>query len=66
MHWPSKILFTGCLDQFFDYQCRSSGRYGASRFDTRQLDMEDFQGNAVVNYTERNVPYTPSHRAQTF
>jgi UDP-galactopyranose mutase len=32
--------------------------YRSLRFDTRQLDMEDFQGNAVVNYTERNVPYT--------
>ena len=52
-----KILFTGCLDQFFDYQCGHL-EYRSLRFDTRQLDMEDFQGNAVVNYTERNVPYT--------
>ena len=52
-----KILFTGCLDQFFDYQCGHL-EYRSLRFDTRQLDMEDFQGNAVVNYTERDVPYT--------
>ena len=56
MHWPTRFSLTGCLDQFFDYQCghlecRPSFRY-------RQMDMEDFQGNAVVNYTERNVPYT--------
>lgn len=52
-----KILFTGCLDQFFDYKC---GRleYRSLRFDTQRLDMEDFQGNAVINYTERDVPYT--------
>lgn len=52
-----KILFTGCIDQFFDYRC---GRleYRSLCFDTRRLDVADFQGNAVVNYTEREVPYT--------
>jgi len=52
-----KILFTGCLDQFFDYQCGHL-EYRSLRFDTQHLEMEDFQGNAVVNYTEREVPYT--------
>ena len=52
-----KILFTGCLDQFFDYRCGHLD-YRSLRFDTQHLDLEDFQGNAVVNYTEREVPYT--------
>lgn len=53
----SNILFTGCIDEFFDYQC---GRleYRSLRFEHKHLDIEDFQGNAVVNYTERKVPYT--------
>ena len=52
-----KILFTGCIDEFFDYQC---GRleYRSLRFDHKRLEIEDFQGNAVVNYTEGSVPYT--------
>ncbi len=52
-----KILFTGCIDEFFDYQC---GRleYRSLRFEHKQLDTPDFQGNAVVNYTERKIPYT--------
>lgn len=52
-----RILFTGCIDEFFDYRC---GRldYRSLRFEHKRLDMEDFQGNAVVNYTEREVPYT--------
>lgn len=36
------------------------------RFETEVLDTDNFQGNAVVNYTDREVPYTPYHRAQTF
>ena len=52
-----KVLFTGCIDEFFDYRC---GRleYRSLRFEHKVLEMEDFQGNAVVNYTEREVPYT--------
>lgn len=52
-----KMLFTGCIDEFFDYRC---GRleYRSLRFEHRLLETEDFQGNAVVNYTEREVPYT--------
>lgn len=51
------ILFTGCIDQFFDYQCGHL-EYRSLRFEHKQLETEDFQGNAVVNYTEREVPYT--------
>lgn len=52
-----KTVYTGKLDQFFSY---SLGRleYRGLRFDTKILDCQDFQGNAVINYTEKNVPYT--------
>ena len=52
-----KILFTGCIDEFFNYQCGEL-EYRSLRFDHQHLDMEDYQGNAVVNYTERDIPYT--------
>lgn len=52
-----KVLFTGCIDEFFDYRCGCL-EYRSLRFEQKLLDMEDFQGNAVVNYTEREVPYT--------
>jgi UDP-galactopyranose mutase len=51
------ILYTGCIDEFFDYQCGHL-EYRSLRFEHQELDMENFQGNAVVNYTEREVPYT--------
>lgn len=51
------ILFTGCIDEYYDYRCGHL-EYRSLRFEHRHLDMEDFQGNAVVNYTEREVPYT--------
>lgn len=56
-----KVLFTGCIDEYFDFCC---GRleYRSLRFDHQLLDTEDFQGNAVVNYTEREVPYITHHR----
>ncbi len=53
-----KVLYTGPIDQFFDYQL---GRleYRSLRFEEeRMADTEDYQGVAVVNYTERQVPYT--------
>ncbi len=52
-----KILFTGCIDAFFDFRF---GRleYRSLRFDHQQLPVANFQGNAVVNYTEAEVPYT--------
>lgn len=51
------ILFTGCIDEFFDYQCGHL-EYRSLRFEHKELEVENFQGNAVVNYTEREVPYT--------
>ena len=58
--WDSvadRVLFTGCIDQYFDY-CFGRLDYRSLRFDTRLLDEENFQGSAVINYTEREVPYT--------
>lgn len=53
-----KVFYTGCIDEYFDY---SLGRleYRSLRFEHERLDnIGDFQGNAVVNYTDANVPYT--------
>ena len=52
-----KLLFTGCIDEFFDYRFGQLD-YRSLRFEHRQLPMANFQGNAVVNYTEAEVPYT--------
>ncbi len=52
-----KVVYTGMLDRYFDYR---SGilEYRSLRFEEEKLDLENYQGNAVVNYTEREVPYT--------
>lgn len=52
-----KIVYTGMLDQYFDYRYGVL-EYRSVRFETEKLDMENYQGNAVVNYTDREVPYT--------
>lgn len=52
-----KIIYTGMIDQFYDYKLGVL-EYRSVRFETEELDMENYQGNAVVNYTEREVPYT--------
>lgn len=52
-----KTLFTGMIDQFYDYKFGHL-QYRSVRFETEVLDCENYQGNAVVNYTEREVPYT--------
>ena len=51
------IVYTGCIDEYFGYKLGYLN-YRSVRFETEELPMEDFQGNAVVNYTEREVPYT--------
>ena len=52
-----KVVYTGALDEFFDF---SEGKlqYRTVRFETEILEEPNYQGNAVVNYTDRNVPYT--------
>lgn len=52
-----KIIYTGMIDQFYDYELGVLS-YRSVRFETEELEMENYQGNAVVNYTEREVPYT--------
>ncbi len=52
-----KIVFTGPIDQFYDYRFGKL-EYRTVRFETETLDAANFQGNAVINYTEREVPYT--------
>ena len=52
-----KIVFTGMIDQFFDYELGEL-EYRSLRFETETLDMENYQGNAVVNYTDSETPYT--------
>lgn len=52
-----KTLYTGCIDEFFDYKFCAL-EYRSVRFETETLDKENYQGNAVVNYTSANIPYT--------
>lgn len=52
-----KTVFTGMLDSYFDYQLGAL-EYRSVRFENEVLDCDNYQGNAVVNYTERDVPYT--------
>lgn len=52
-----KIVFTGMIDEFFDYELGEL-EYRSLRFETETLDMENYQGNAVVNYTDSETPYT--------
>lgn len=52
-----KVLFTGPIDRFFDFRFGVL-EYRSLRFDHRVLDVPDFQGNAVVNYNDRDVPFT--------
>ncbi len=52
-----KTVFTGQIDRFFDYKLGVL-EYRSVRFETEVIDTDNYQGNAVVNYTEREVPYT--------
>ena len=52
-----KIVFTGMIDEYFGYQFGKL-EYRSLNFDNEVLDMPNYQGNAVVNYTESEVPYT--------
>ena len=52
-----KIVFTGMIDEYFDY-CYGELEYRSLRFETEELDVENYQGNAVVNYIEYEIPFT--------
>lgn len=52
-----KVIYTGPIDAYFDYKLGAL-QYRSVRFETETLDMENYQGNAVINYTDRETPYT--------
>ena len=52
-----KILFTGMIDAYYDY-CYGELEYRGLRFETETLETDNFQGNAVINYNEYEIPYT--------
>ena len=52
-----KIVFTGMIDEFYDYKFGTL-EYRSLKFEHETLEEENYQGNAVVNYTEYDIPYT--------
>lgn len=59
-HWESiadKVVFTGKIDEFYNYQFGKL-EYRTVKFEEEILDIPNYQGNAVVNYTEKEIPYT--------
>ncbi len=52
-----KIIYTGMIDEYYGYQMGAL-EYRSVRFETEVLDCDNYQGNAVVNYTDKEVPYT--------
>lgn len=52
-----KIVFTGMIDEYYKY-CYGNLEYRSLRFETEILDCENYQGNAVINFTEYDIPYT--------
>ena len=59
-HWEQiadKVLYTGKLDEYFDYRLGKL-EYRTVRFEEEILDMPNYQGNAVMNFTDAEVPYT--------
>lgn len=59
-HWESiacKTVFTGKIDEFYQYRFGKL-QYRTVRFEQKTFDQPNYQGNAVVNYTHRDIPYT--------
>ena len=52
-----KVVYTGAIDAYFDY-CLGNLEYRSVRFENEVLDIPNFQGNAAVNYTDRETPWT--------
>lgn len=52
-----KVIYSGAIDRYYDY-CYGALEYRSVRFETEVLDCPNYQGNAVINYTEYEVPYT--------
>ena len=53
----TQVIHTGMIDEYYDY-CFGELEYRSLAFETEVLDVENYQGNAVVNYTEYEIPYT--------
>lgn len=51
------VIFTGAIDEYFDYKYGAL-EYRSLRFETEVLDCQNYQGNAVINYTDRETPFT--------
>ena len=51
-----KVVYTGPIDRYFDY-CYGALAWRSLRFEIEILDQRNYQGNAVVNYTDRETPY---------
>ncbi|MBE6315505.1 MAG: UDP-galactopyranose mutase [Bacteroidales bacterium] len=51
------LVYTGAIDEYFDY-CYGNLQYRTVSFETEILNISNYQGNAVINYTEREIPYT--------
>ena len=59
-HWDAlakKVVYTGPIDRYYNYRYGNL-EYRCVRFETEVLDTDNFQGNAVVNYTDADIPYT--------
>ena len=52
-----RVIYCGTIDAYFDYQLGAL-EYRSLRFENERIECENWQGNAVVNYTEREIPYT--------
>ena len=52
-----KVVYTGAIDAYFDYRLGNL-EYRSVRFENEVLDIPNFQGNAAVNYTDRETPWT--------
>ncbi|MBQ7596620.1 MAG: UDP-galactopyranose mutase, partial [Clostridia bacterium] len=52
-----KVIYTGPVDEYFDYS-EGTLEYRSVRFETEELDIPNFQGNAAVNYTDSETPFT--------
>ena len=51
------IIYTGAIDEFYNY-CLGTLQYRSVRFETEVLDIDNYQGNAIVNYVDIETPYT--------
>lgn len=56
-HLADKVIYTGAIDEYYEY-CYGALEYRSVRFETSVLNCNNYQGNAVINYTEYDIPYT--------